>query len=294
MQHLRKHQSAGQKIRNDPPEKGLTRNTAPSRWIGLGTMKNLEKCLKELHRGVYRKRRNWSKQQKAEVNKLELRSQLGRTWEKLLLEYFENEMSQPSSAQLLMANPFTRTERQCFSRGSWLELHWKIWTHVTHWSSGTKLVCVPDDDVICCFMQHLSQHKSVGQQIRNDPPEKGLTRNTAPSRWIGLDTMKNLENCLKRSCTAEYPESVETVQSRRKQRWICWSWGDNMGERGRNWCWNTLRTRWGHTSSVQPLMANPFTRTEGHLMFTWPLAEAALKDLNSCDKMKFGDKSLYV
>ena len=65
---------------------------------------------------VSKKRRKWAKQQKAEVNKLDLRSQLGRTWEKLLLEYFENEMSAASSAQLLMANRFTRTERRfCFT-----------------------------------------------------------------------------------------------------------------------------------------------------------------------------------
>ena len=52
--------------------------------------------------------------------------------------------------------------------------------------------------------------------------------------------------------------------------------------------------RSGHTSSAQPLMANPFTRNEGQLMFTRCSAGAALKDLNSCVKMKFGDKSLYV
>ena len=91
-----------------------TRNTTRSWWIALDTMKELENCLQKLERGVSRKRRKWAKQQKAEVNKLNLRSQLGRTWVKLLLEYFENEMSQPSSAQLLMGNPFTRTERQFF------------------------------------------------------------------------------------------------------------------------------------------------------------------------------------
>ena len=46
------------------------------------------------------------------MNRLELRSQLGRTLEKLLLEYFENEISAPSSAQLLMAIFFTQIERQ--------------------------------------------------------------------------------------------------------------------------------------------------------------------------------------
>ena len=42
-------------------------------------MKELEDCLKKLDRGVSRKRRNWFTQQKAEVNKLELGSQLKRS-----------------------------------------------------------------------------------------------------------------------------------------------------------------------------------------------------------------------
>ena len=72
----------------------------------------LESCLKKLDWGVSMKRLSWATQQKAEVNKLERRSQLGQTWEKLLLEYFENEMRAPSSAKLLLANPFTRTDGQ--------------------------------------------------------------------------------------------------------------------------------------------------------------------------------------
>ena len=138
MQHLSQHQSVGQQITIDPFEKGLTRNTTRFWWIDLDTMKELENFLKKLDRGVSRKLRNWVKHQKAALNKLELGSQLGWTWEKLLLEYFGNEMRPPSSAQLLMTNSFTRTQRQFCSRCAWLELHWKIWTHVTSWSSGTK------------------------------------------------------------------------------------------------------------------------------------------------------------
>ena len=48
---------------------------------------------------------DWATQQRADVSKLELRSRLGRTWENLLLEYFENEMRTLSSAQFLMVNP---------------------------------------------------------------------------------------------------------------------------------------------------------------------------------------------
>ena len=72
-------------------------------------MKELEDCLKKLDHGVSRKRRNWATQQKAEVNKLELGSQLKRTWQSLLWDYFEEAMRTPSSALPLMANPFVRT-----------------------------------------------------------------------------------------------------------------------------------------------------------------------------------------
>ena len=41
-------------------------------------------------------------------------------------------------------------------------------------------------------------------------------------------------------------------------------------------------------------MANIFTQTELPLLFTWCLAEVALNDLNSCEKMKYGDKSMHV
>ena len=47
-------------------------------------------------------------------------------------------------------------------------------------------------------------------------------------------------------------------------------------------------------SSAHPLMANPFTRTEGQLLFTWCLAGTALENLISCDKLKLGEKGLHV
>ena len=39
-----------------------------------------------------------------------------------------------------------------------------------------------------------SQHQCVGQQVATDPVEMKLTRNTARSWWIALDTMKELKN----------------------------------------------------------------------------------------------------
>ena len=99
-------------VASDPLERGLTRITACPWWIALDTAKELDSCLKKLDRGVSRKRRNWATQQRAEVNKQELKNQLERTWEKLLLEYFEDEMRAPSPAKHLLANPFVRTSGQ--------------------------------------------------------------------------------------------------------------------------------------------------------------------------------------
>ena len=136
--------------------------------IALDTMKEIENFLKKLDRGVSRKRRNWAKQQKAEVSKLELRSQLGRRFEKMLLEYFENEVRASSSAQLLMAKNSPGLSHSCFLR----VVDWScIWRYELMWQievRGQKPACVPDDEAVWCFMQHLSQHQSVGQQLSVD------------------------------------------------------------------------------------------------------------------------------
>ena len=103
------HQAVGKQVSNDPLEKNATRNTARPWWVALETMKELEDCLKKLDQWVSHKRRNWATQQKAEVNKLELGSQLKRTWQSLLRDYLEEAMRTPSSALPLMANPLVRT-----------------------------------------------------------------------------------------------------------------------------------------------------------------------------------------
>ena len=106
------YQATGKQVTSDPLEKNAARNTARPWWVALETMKELEDCLKKLDHGVSRKRRNWATQQKAEVNKLELGSQLKRTWQSLLRDYFEEAMRTPSSSLPLMANPFVSTAGQ--------------------------------------------------------------------------------------------------------------------------------------------------------------------------------------
>ena len=43
-----------------------------------------------------------------------------------------------------------------------------------------------------------SGHQAIGKQVANDPLEKNATRNTARPWWVALETMKELENCLKK------------------------------------------------------------------------------------------------
>ena len=47
-------------------------------------------------------------------------------------------------------------------------------------------------------------------------------------------------------------------------------------------------------SSATPLMANPFVRTAGQLMFTWSLVGIELETLTSYDRLKLGGKTLDV
>ena len=89
------HQAIGKQVADDPLEKNATRNTARPWWVALVTMKELEDCLKKLDHRVSRKRRGWVTQQKAEINKLELGSQLKRTWQNLLRDYSEEAMRTP-------------------------------------------------------------------------------------------------------------------------------------------------------------------------------------------------------
>ena len=78
-------QAIRKKVTCDHLKRNATRNPARPWRIALETTKELDSCLKKIDQGVSRKQRHWATQQKAEVNKLELGNQLGRSWENLLL-----------------------------------------------------------------------------------------------------------------------------------------------------------------------------------------------------------------
>ena len=140
---------------SDPLEKNRTRNTARPWWVALETLQELEDCLKKLDSGVSRKRRNWATQQKAGINKLELGSQLRRTWQSLLKDHFEEAMRTPSSASPLMANPFIRTAGQLMFAWSLLGIQLETLTSYDKWKLGGKKL-----EVYRMLMQHVARDNS--------------------------------------------------------------------------------------------------------------------------------------
>ena len=142
-------------VTNDPLEKNATRNTARLWWLSLETMKELEDCLKKLDHGVSRKRRNWATQQKAEVNKLELGSQLKRTWQSFLRDHFEEATRTPSSALPLMANPFVRTARQLMFAWSLVGIELEVLTSRDKLKLGNKSL-----EVYQMLVQHVARDNS--------------------------------------------------------------------------------------------------------------------------------------
>ena len=149
------HQATGKQVTSDPLEKNKTRNTARPWWMALETLQELEDCLKKLDSGVSRKRRNWATQQKAGINKLELGSQLKRTWQKLLKDHFEEVMRTSSSASPLMANPFIRTVGQLMFAWSLLGIELETLTSYDKLELGGKNL-----EVYLMLMQHVARDNS--------------------------------------------------------------------------------------------------------------------------------------
>ena len=135
-------------------------------------MKELEDRLKKLDRVVSRKQRNWATQQKAEINKLQLGSQLKRTWQNLIRDYFEEEMRTPSSALPLMANPFIRTAGQLMF----------AWSQV-----GIELETLTSHDKLKLGGKNLEVYQMLMQHVARDISGLSLARRkdaTCFLRWI--------------------------------------------------------------------------------------------------------------
>ena len=155
------HQATGKQVISDPLEKSKTRNTARPWWVALETMKELEDCLKKIDHGVSPKRRNWATRQKAEINKLELGSQLKQNWQNLLRDYFEEAMRTPSPALPLIANLFVRTAGQ-------LMFAWSL--------VGIELETLTSHDKLRLGSKHLEIYQMLTQHVARDNSDLSLAR----------------------------------------------------------------------------------------------------------------------
>ena len=110
---------------------------------------------------------------------------------------------------------------------------------------------------------------------------------------MALETMKKLEDCLKK---------LDCGVSRKRRNWAT----QQKAEINKLVLGNQLKRTWQNLlreyfkeamrtpSSALPLMANPFVRTAGQLMFAWSLVGTELELLTSHDKLKLGNRSLEV
>ena len=138
-----------------------------------------------------------------------------------------------------------------------------------------------------------TEHQVTGKQVASDPVERNATRNTARPWWMALETMKKLEDCLKKLDCGVSPK--------------CRNWATQQkAEINKLELVNQLKLNWQNLlreyfeeamrkpSSALPLMANLFVRTAGQPMFAWCLVGIELEVLTSHDKLKLGSKSLEV
>ena len=138
-----------------------------------------------------------------------------------------------------------------------------------------------------------SEHQAIGKQVTSDPLEKNKTRNTSRPWWIALETLKEMEDCLKK---------LDSGVARKRHSWAT----QQKAEVNKIELANQLKRSWQNLlkdhfekamrtpSSAPPLMANPFIRTAGQLMFAWSLLGIELETLTSYDKLKLGGKNLEM
>ena len=137
------------------------------------------------------------------------------------------------------------------------------------------------------------EHQATGKQITNDPLERNRTRNTSRPWWVALETLKEMEDCLKK---------LDSGVARKRRNWAT----QHKAEVNKIELGNQLKRTWQNllkehfeeamrtSSSASPLMANPFIRTAGQLMFAWSLVGIELETLTSYDRLKLGGKKLEV
>ena len=135
----------------------------------------------------------------------------------------------------------------------------------------------------------LNEHQATGKQVTSDPLEKNKTRNNSRPWWVALEALKQLEDCLKK---------LDSGVSRKRRNWATQQKADNnkleLGSHLRRTWQNLLRDYFEEamrtSASASPLMANPFVRTAGQLMFAWSLVGIELETLTFARQVEVGWK----
>ena len=127
-------------------------------------------------------------------------------------------------------------------------------------------------------------HQATGKQVTSDPLERGKTRNTSGPWWVALETLKEMEDCLKK---------LGSGVARKRRKWAT----QQKAEINQIELANQLKRSWQNLLKdhfEEAMRVNPFVRTAGQLMFTWSLLGIELETLTSYDRLKLGSKKLEV
>ena len=207
-------------------------------------------------------------------------------------------------------NAEQKARRDCFHDAAWVEylapprvpecaVHLiigdsllRVLTRIqSHWQTGVLSFAGAATPQILATLEMLGMTKVY--TVTSDPLERSKTRNTSRPWWVALETLKEMEDCLKK---------LDSGVARKRRNWAT----QQKAEVNKIELANQLKRSWQNLlkdhfeeamrtpSSAPPLMANPFVRTAGQLMFTWSLVGIELETLSSYDRLKLGSKKLEV
>ena len=128
-----------------------------------------------------------------------------------------------------------------------------------------------------------TEHQATGKQVAGDPLETNATRNTARHWWVALKTIKKLD--------CEVSRKRRKLATQQKAEINKLHLGNQLKRTWQNLLQKYFEEAMRTPSSALPLMANPFVRTAGQLMFAWSLVGIKLEMLTSHNKLKLGSKS---
>ena len=105
-----------------------------------------------------------------------------------------------------------------------------------------------------------SEHQATVKQVNSDPLEKIKTRNTTRPWWMALETMKELEDCLKK-LNCGVPRKRRNWATQQKAEINKLELGCQLKRTRQNSLRDYFEEAMRTPSSALPLMANPFVKS---------------------------------